>query len=63
MDNASTKKTNSIGTKKTNIITKYVTSTASINCRKKSKRLLYFTYSFISNHITIDNYYYLLSLC
>ena len=29
----------------------------------KSKRLLYFAHSFISNHITIDNYYFLLSLC
>ena len=27
------------------------------------KQLLYFTYSFISEHITIDNCYYLLSLC
>ena len=29
----------------------------------KSKKLLYFTHSFISYHITIANYYYLLSLC
>ena len=29
----------------------------------KSKRLFYFAHSFISNHITIGNYYYLLSLC
>ena len=25
----------------------------------KSKRLLYFAYSFVSDHITTDNYYYL----
>ena len=25
----------------------------------KSKRLLYFAYSFLSDHITTDNYYYL----
>ena len=25
--------------------------------------MLYFTHSFITNHITIDNYYYFLSLC
>ena len=62
MDIVSTKKTNTIATKKTNIIaTKVTSTTASINCHsKKSKRLLCFAYSFISNHITIDNYYYLL---
>ena len=54
MDIASTKKT--IGTN--------VTSTASINCHSiKVKRLLYFTHPFISNDISTDNYYYLLSLC
>ena len=29
----------------------------------KSKRLLYFADSFITNYITIDNYYYLPLLC
>ena len=29
----------------------------------KTKRLLYFEHNFISNHITIGNYYYLLPLC
>ena len=56
MDNVLTKKTNSIATN--------VTSTASVNCHiKKSKRLLYFAQSSISNHITINNYYYLLLSC
>ena len=56
MDNVSTKKTNTAAAN--------VTSIASMNYHsKKSKRLLYFAQSFISNHITIDNYYYLLSLC
>ena len=44
-----------VSTKKTNTIATNVTSTASI--------LLYFAYSFISDHININNYYYLLSLC
>ena len=49
--------------KKTNIIAANVTSIASIKCHsKKSKILLYFAYTFISDHITIDNYYNLL-LC
>ena len=30
---------------------------------KKSKWFLYFAYGFINSHITLDNYYYLLSLC
>ena len=56
MDNLSTKRTITIARKKAN-----VTNTVSINCHsKKSKRLLYFAYGFISDHITIDNYYYLL---
>ena len=56
VDNLSRKKKNTIATN--------VTSTALINCHsKRSKRLLYFTYSFISDHINIDNYYYVLSLC
>ena len=33
-----------------------------INCNI-FKKLLYFAYSVISNHIIIDNYYYLLLLC
>ena len=50
MSNVSTRKVN-------------VASTTSINCHgKENKRLLYFANSFISGHITIDNYYYLLSL-
>ena len=53
-----------ISTKKTNVIATNITSTASINCySKENKRLLYFPYRFISDHITIDNYYNLLSLC
>ena len=64
MDIASIKKTNTIATKKTNTIAKNITSTVSISChRKKSKRFLYFTCSFISDNITIDNYYYLLLSC
>ena len=63
MDTVSTKKTNTLATKRTNTIATNVGSTASINSHsKKSKRLLYFAYSLISDHITIDNYYYLL-LC
>ena len=56
MDNLSTKMANTIAAN--------VTSTASINwpC-KKHKKLLYFAYSVISDHIIIDKYYYLLSLC
>ena len=63
MDIVSTKKTNAIVTKKINTISTNVTSTASLNFySKKSKRWLYFTHSFISDHSTIDNFYYLL-LC
>ena len=63
MDNISTKKTNAIVTKKTNTIATNFTITASINFHsKKSKRLLYFAHSFISDHVTVDNYCYLL-LC
>ena len=52
-----------VSTKKENTISTNVTSTASINSHSKtSNRLLYFAYSFISNHIITDNYYYLLSL-
>ena len=53
MDNLSTEKT-----KKTNTIATNVSSAASINCYDtKGKGLLYFTDSFISDHITVDNYY------
>ena len=51
IDNLSTKKTNTIATN--------VTSTASINWHNKTVR----DYSFTSNHVTVDNYYYLLSVC
>ena len=48
----------------TSTIVTNIMSTASINCHgKKRKRLLYFARNFISDHITIDNYYYLPSLC
>ena len=54
MDNLSTEKT-----KKTNTIAANVLSPASINCyNTKRKGLLYFTDSFISDYITVDNYYY-----
>ena len=45
----------------TNKIATNVGNTPSINFH--SKKVTDFTCSFISNHITIDNYYYLLSLC
>ena len=48
---------NNVSIKKT--IVANVTSTDLINCH----RLLYFTHIYICNHVTIDNYYYLLSLC
>ena len=49
--------------KKTNTIATNVTSTASISCHiKKVRRLLYFSYSLTNDHITIDSYYYFLSL-
>ena len=50
---------NTIEIKKINTTATNVTSTASINWHgKKSKRLLYFRYSFFSDHINIDNFYY-----
>ena len=53
-----------VSTKNTNTIATNVTSTASINSHsQKGKRLLHFALSFISDHTTTDNYYYLLSLC
>ena len=52
MDIVSTKMENTIATN------------VSVNCHtEKSKRLLYFAYSFISDPIPIDNYCYLLLLC
>ena len=53
----------SVSSKMTNIIATNVMSTASKNCHSKKKRLLYFAYNFITDHVTIDNYCYLLSLC
>ena len=56
-----------VSTKKTNTIATNVANTASINCHCKKvrdyKKVRYFTYSFISDHITIDHYHYLLPLC
>ena len=52
MDIVSTKTTNSIATN--------IPKTCH---NKNSKKLSYVAYSFISDHITIDNYNYLLSLC
>ena len=54
---------NNLSTKKTNTLTTNVTSTASINCHRKKIRDCYILHSFISNHININIYYYLLSLC
>ena len=59
MDIVSTKKANTTKTKMINNIVKNITSTASINCHSKNVRD--FAHSF--NYVTIDNYYYLLSLC
>ena len=56
----STKEANTVATKMTNIIVANVMSTDSINCHSKKVRDCYI---FISDHITIDNYYYLLLLC
>ena len=38
-------------------------STTSINCHSKKVIDIYFLYIFISDQISIDNYYYLLLLC
>ena len=55
---------NIVSAKMTNILPTNIVSTASINCHiKKSKELLYFTYSFVVDHTIIDNYYCLLLLC
>ena len=54
INNSTTKNINTITAKKTNVM-----SIASINFHSKKV----FTYSFISDHIPIDNCYYLLSLC
>ena len=50
--------TDIVSTKKTN-----VTNTTSISCHGITVRDCYILHSFISNHIIIDNYYFLLSLC
>ena len=48
---------NNLSTKKINTITTNVTTTASINCQSKKVRdYPIFTYRFISDNITIDNY-------
>ena len=55
---------NNLSTKWTKTMKTNVTNTASINFHsRKSTRLLYFTYGFISDHINIDNYCYLLLFC
>ena len=51
-----------VSTKKTTTVATNVPNTASINFPSKKVRLLHFVYSFIIHHITIDNYFYLLSL-
>ena len=53
-----------VSTKKRNTIATNVMSTASINCHSKNVRDWYIlhTFCFISDHITIENYYYL-QLC
>ena len=55
VDIVSTKKANPIATKTTTI-----TNSASVSYYRKRD---YIAYSFISDHIIIDNCYYLLSLC
>ena len=50
-----------VSTKVANHIAINITSIASINFHNKKERN--FAYSFISDPITIDNYYYLLLLC
>ena len=53
-----------VSTKKIYITATNVMSTASINCHNKQVKDCYiFAYRFISDNITIDSYYYLLSLC
>ena len=47
-------------TKMTNTIT---TNMSTNSYDKKSKILLYIAHSFLSDHITVDNYYFFLSLC
>ena len=48
---------NNLSTKKINTITTNVTTTTSINCQSKKVRdYSIFTFSFISDNITIDNY-------
>ena len=62
VDTVSRKNTNTIATKETNTIATNVTSKVSINSHGRKVRLLYFGYSFFSDHIFDDNYYLLL-LC
>ena len=50
-----------VSTKLANHIAINITRIASITFHNKKERN--FAYSFISDHITIDNYYYLLLLC
>ena len=50
-----------VSTKLVNHIAINITRIASITLHNKKERN--FAYSFISDHITIDNYYYLLLLC
>ena len=58
-----TKNTYTIATKMANTIATNIMSTALKNCHTKKVRDCYILHSFISDHIIIDNYYYLLSLC
>ena len=52
-----------IAPKKTNTMPTNAMSTSSINYHSKKERDCYTFHSVISVHITIDNYYYLSSLC
>ena len=52
-----------VSTKIRDAIATNVMSTASINYHSKKVRDCYNLHSYISDLITIDNYYYLLSLC
>ena len=53
-----------VSTKMTNATTANVTSTASISCHSKKVRDCYILHTVLFiDHITIDNYYYLLLLC
>ena len=52
-----------VSTKKTNTIPRNISGTTSINYHGKKVRDSSILYSFISDHVTIDNYYCLVSLC